>query len=129
MDRRQICLIPSIFKIHIYKNISLFNLYFFFKSMTYVNECFLVGQTLNDNRLLEFRLSREPDQTSTGQELRVRSATLWLRVDLRGARPRSRVHQCQPTLWVFAVNRDMEDDITRLGTQVSYEKNERLRAR
>lgn len=87
------------------------------------------GQTLNDNRLLEFRLSREAEQPAVGglQELRVRSATLWLRADLRSAphsssRGPHRTHHsqaaCQPTLWVFAVSGDMDEDITRLGPKV-----------
>lgn len=49
----------------------------------------------------------------------MRSATLWLRVELRGgARLRPpRPNHCQPTLWVFAVKRDVGDELHRFSSQ------------
>lgn len=81
----------------------------------------VTGQFLNDNRLLEFRMSKEPEQ-ATGQELRVRAATLWLRVDLRAShRSRARMPGvCVPTLWVFTVNPSLDDSVTRLDAQVRF---------
>lgn len=81
------------------------------------------GQILNDNRLLEFRMTREPEQAA-GQDFRIRAATLWLRVDMRHhQRSRSRDRSssmagCVPTLWVFSVDPDLGEEITRLEAQV-----------
>lgn len=58
---------------------------------------FILGFTINGNRFLDFRITTEPGQLM--QELRIRSATLWLKADLR-KRP---ITTCQQYLWAFRV--------------------------
>jgi hypothetical protein len=62
---------------------------------------------VNHNRLLEFRVS--PESGQAGQEFRVRTATLWLKADIRRRRP----SQCRSTeIFVFKVISRLPESVT-----------------
>ncbi|KAJ3618255.1 hypothetical protein MTP99_006275 [Tenebrio molitor] len=65
------------------------------------------GSAVNHNRLLEFRVS--PESGQAGQEFRVRTATLWLKADIRRRRP----SQCRSTeIFVFKVISRLPESVT-----------------
>lgn len=65
---------------------------------------FFSGKLLNGQRLLEFSIT--PDDRSVNQEVRVRVATVWVKVDLRQGgkfRRKKPIHKMNGgiTLWIF----------------------------
>ncbi|XP_066995455.1 inhibin beta chain isoform X2 [Anabrus simplex] len=63
---------------------------------------------LNGQTLLEFSHFQDLDKDGSGVELRVKSATLWVKVDFRASLPRAFRHSLQDrnlTLWLFKVTR------------------------
>ncbi|XP_045466196.1 inhibin beta chain [Harmonia axyridis] len=64
------------------------------------------GSIVNQNRLLEFRVSSEVGHA--GQEFNVRSATLWVKADL----VRTREHKCRTQIFVFKIISQLPESIT-----------------
>lgn len=67
--------------------------------ITIFNKNFHLGKKLNGIRLLEF--STTTDERTTNQELRVRIATLWIRVDLKLSTNLAASSNTNITLWIF----------------------------
>lgn len=67
--------------------------------ITIFNKNFHLGKKLNGIRLLEF--STTTDERTTNQELRVRIATLWIRVDLKLSTNLATSSNTNITLWIF----------------------------
>ncbi|CAH0774340.1 unnamed protein product [Bemisia tabaci] len=83
------------------------------------------GSLLNGQRLLEFPRPQDVD----GSELRVKSATLWVRVDFRESLPRNfrrLVPDRNLTMWVFRVFRSSNDDSPSNTTFVSGKEFDEL---
>lgn len=68
---------------------------------------------MNENRLLEFRVS--PESGQVGQEFRVRAATLWLKADIR----HPKTTKCRSTdIFVFKFVKPLRNSV-RLNSEVS----------
>nr|CAD7430844.1 unnamed protein product [Timema monikensis] len=75
------------------------------------------GYTLNGQTLLEFSHSQDMEGGGTSSELRIRVATLWVRIEFRTGLSRA-YRRIQPdrnlTMWVFKVNRQLHANATLL---------------
>ena len=83
------------------------------------------GHTLNGQPLLEFSHAHDVGGAAggAGSELRVKAATLWVRVDFRSPLHRAFRHSVPDknlTLWVFTVTRQLQTNTTHLSGKVCY---------
>nr|CAD7261977.1 unnamed protein product [Timema shepardi] len=79
------------------------------------------GYTLNGQTLLEFSHSQDMEGGGTNSELRIKVATLWVRIEFRTGLSRA-YRRSQPdrnlTMWVFKVNRQLHANATLLRGKV-----------